>query len=361
MQSSKYVAIIIAVLALIWVGSGIFFPPSSSSATEEEAQNKTAEKKVIDVRVRESEAQPFTDKIEVTGRSQASKSVILRTETAGLLTKVLKEEGTAVALDEALAQIELGDREPRIREARQRVNQRSIEYNAAKKLQDRGFNSKVKLAQTLADLEDAKTALKEAELDLSRTKIKAPFDGIVSEQAVEIGDYLAVGDAMFTVVDLDPIEFVGFVSERHIKDIQLESPVRVMFLNGSEITGTVSYIAPAASENTRTFRVIVSAANEDLSLKEGLTATIYIPASDRKAHKISPSILSLDDEGQIGVKIVNEHNKVVFIPVTILEDTSEAMWISGLPEKTRIITVGQEFVSEGQEVNPVSSDGEGLL
>lgn len=362
MQSSKYIAIIVAVIALIWIGSG--FISSDEKAPSAEGKNEVAavsEKPIMDVRVRDITAEAYIDKVEITGRSRASKKVVLKTETAGLLTSILKEEGDAITLDEPLAEIELGDREARVREARQRVNQRSIEYNAAKKLQNKGFNSKVKLAQTLADLEDAKAALKEAQIDLAKTKIKAPFEGLIAEQQVEIGDYMAVGNALFTVVDLDPIEFVGFVSERRISDIELGSEARAVFLNGEELKAKVSYIAPAANEQTRTFRVVVSAPNEDLSIKEGLTASIFIPAAQKQAHKISPSILSLNDIGQIGVKIVNDKNTVEFIPITILADTQEAMWISGPPETAKIITVGQEFVSEGQEVNPVLSTGKGNL
>ena len=82
---------------------------------------------------------------------------------------------------------------------------------------------------------------------------------------------------------------------------------------------------------------------------------------EKKAHRISPSVLSLNDVGQIGVKIVNAQNRVQFVPVTILSDTSDYMWILGLPDNVRLITVGQDFVSHGQTVRPVVADGDGLL
>lgn len=358
MRSSHFIAIAVAVFALIWIVSGVLSPGETSAPPVAQAE---PQKKVMDVRVREIKAEPYIDRVEVTGRTRASKKVVLKAETDGQVTAVLKEEGDAASLGEPLAELELRDRAARVREAKQRVNQRSIEYNAAKKLEDKGFNSRVRLAQALADLEDAKAALANAEIDLAKTKIKAPFDGIINEQEVEVGDYMDVGNALFTVVDLDPIEFVGFVSERRIHDIELGGRARAVFLGGQALEGTISYIAPAANEQTRTFRIIISAPNADLSIKEGLTATIYIPAAQKRAHKISPSILSLNDAGQIGVKIVNTENKVEFVPVRILADKTDGMWIFGPPETARIITVGQDFVSEGQTVNPVPSSGEGLL
>ena len=315
----------------------------------------------MDVRVRDSVAEAYSDDVVVTGRTQGAQNVQMKAETSGQVQTLSRKEGDPVELGEVLAELEPRDRDARVREAQERVNQRQIEYNAAKKLEDKGFNSKVKLAQTLADLENARAALKEAQVDQDKTKITAPFDGILAEQAIEIGDYLAVGEPLFTIVALDPIEFVGFVSERRIGDIAPGKEATAEFLDGTILQGRVSYIASAADPETRTFRVLISAPNEDVKIREGLTTKIRIPVSDKKAHKISPSILALNDAGQIGVKIVDKANTVKFVPVTILSDERKTMWITGLPDKVRIITVGQDFVTDGQSVNPVKAEGDGLL
>ena len=360
MKSSQYIALAIAVFALIWVGSGVLF----SSASEPVQQNTSAEpvnQKPADVRVRKIKSADYSDQIEVTGRSRASRKVILKAETNGQLDQLIKEEGASVAQGDVLAKLELRDRQAKFTEAKERVNQRTIEYNAAKQLQNKGFNSKVKLAQALADLADAKAALSLAATDLEKIQIKAPFEGIIAEQDIEVGDYLATGNPLFTIVDLDPVEFVSYVSERNIQDVTLQAQAKIVLLNGEETTGTVSYIAPAADEKTRTFRVVVSAPNEDNLIKEGLTATMYIPSATHRAHKISPSVLSLNDAGQIGVKVVNAQNKVEFLPVKILADKPEFMWIEALGDEITLITVGQDFVIEGQTVNPVLSEEEGLL
>jgi multidrug efflux system membrane fusion protein len=307
------------------------------------------------------EAMPYTDKVLVTGRTQASRTVRLKAEIGGLVERLEKQEGDAAAQGDILAVLEVRDRAARVAEARERADQRRIEYDAARKLEDKGFNSKVRRAQALADLESARAALKQAEIELEKTKIKAPFDGIVSDQAVEAGGYLAEGDPLFTIVDLDPVELTGFVSERQIQDIAPDSFVQAEFLDGGTLEGRMTYIAPAADEQTRTFRIVVSAPNPDLRVKDGLTAKLRIPSKKKQAYRISPSILSLDDQGRIGVKIVDPEDIVRFQPVTILSSTPEAMWIGGLPDTVRIITVGQDFVIPGQAVEPVESEGGGLL
>jgi multidrug efflux system membrane fusion protein len=317
--------------------------------------------KVAEVRVRDIAAQSYANDIVVTGRTNASRTVQIKAKTKGQIQVLLKEKGVRVEEHEVIARIELSDREAKVIEAKQRFAQRQIEYDAAKSLEDKGFNSKVTLTRSLADLETARAVLTKVVIDQENTKIKAPFKGLIYDQMIEVGDYVSVGDTMFTVVDMDPIELVVFVSERNISSIRLGHNASAEFYNGDTVTGKVSYIAPVAYQATRTFRVEISTPNPGYSIKDGLTAKVRISVEEKKAHKISPSVLSLNDVGQIGVKIVDAQNKVQFVPVTILSDTSDYMWILGLPENVKLITVGQDFVSHGQAVRPVAADGDGLL
>jgi len=362
MKSYQIIAIIVAVVTLLWIGSG-FLNTQPDSGVQNNAVVQAEEKSLTRVRVREIKPQSYTDDVVVTGRSQASKRVDIKAETNGLITTLLKEEGQRVVEGDILARLEIRDRQSRVQEAKGRVNQRQIEYNASRKLAKEGFNSKVRLAQSLADLENAKAILKDVQSALTKTTIMAPFDGIIAEQSMEAGDYMALGTSIFTIVDLDPIEFTGYVSERQIDKVDMGKDTLVEFLDGSAAQGVVNYVAPAADEQTRTFRVVISMANKEFSIKEGLTATLRIPASEKRAYKISPSILSLDDNGVIGVKIVDAQNIVKFAPVNILADKTDAMWVEVKRQSgpLRFITVGQEFVGTEQEVEPVASDGDGLL
>ncbi len=351
MKASKIIAIIIAVAAFLWMASGFFFPSIDQSASSE----GTVQKKLEQVRIRYIEATPYQDEITLTGRTQASRAVEIKAEISAEVIKTLKEEGQRAQKGEILAKLDVRDKKARQLEASGRLEQRHIEYNAAKKLENKGFNSKVRLAQALADLEGAKANLKQARIDLEQTNIQAPFDGIILEQSMENGDYVAIGSTMFSIVDLDPIEIVAFVSERKVQDLVFGQRTYVEFLDGRKIEGRVSYIAPAADDQTRTFRVIISAPNIDLMIKGGLTAKIRMPVKSRKAYRISPSILTLNAIGQIGIKIVNDQDIVEFIPIKILASKKTAMWISGPPNAARFITVGQEFVIEGQKVTPVTA------
>ncbi len=360
MKSSKYIAAGISVVALIWILSGFFF--SGFGGNDKESVVDTASiTKVAEVRVRDIAAQSYANDIVVTGRTNASRTVEIKAKTKGQILVILKDKGVRVEEKEVIAKIELSDREAKVIEAKQRFVQRQIEYDAAKSLEDKGFNSKVTLTRSLADLETARAELTKAIIAQENTIIKVPFKGLIYDQMIEVGDYVSVGDTMFTIVDMDPIELVVFVSERNISSIRLGHEASAEFHNSDTVMGKVSYIAPVADQATRTFRVEISTPNPDYSIKDGLTVKVRISVEEKKAHKISPSVLSLNDVGQVGVKIVDAQNNVQFVPVTILSDTPDYMWILGLPENVKLITVGQDFVSHGQTVRPVAADGDGLL
>lgn len=358
MKKSHLIALSIGVFALLWIMSGVLLP---SSKDDEVIASEVKEETIFEVRVRSSKAKAIINDVELTGRTHASRSVDLKAETEGQVTKVIAEKGSEVKETDLIAELEEQDRSARLAEASERLEQRQIEYNAAKSLENKGFNSKVRLAQAAADLEEAKAVLEKAKLDLENTKIIAPFDGIIYEQEIEIGDYVSPGNMMFSIVDLDPIDVRGFATEQQVRQIDLGSKADVVFTDGSKAQATLSYIAPVANPQTRTFAIELELENAQKNIVEGMTVQISIPGLQKSAHSISPSVLSLNDAGQVGVKIVSSDNKVEFKPVVILSDRPDYMLVEGLPEKANIITVGQDFVVEGQLVKPVLAEGDGLL
>ena len=76
-----------------------------------------------------------------------------------------------------------------------------------------------------------------------------------------------------------------------------------------------------------------------------------LPGEAVKAHRVSPSLFTLNDAGVLGLRTIDRENRVEFYPVSILEDSPDGAWVTGLPERTRLITVGHEFVAEGQLVD----------
>ena len=182
-------------------------------------------------------------------------------------------------------------------------------------------------------------------------KVVAPFSGYLETLRVEEGDFLNTGAVCAALIDPDPMLLVADIAEKDIAQVQLGSEATAKLISGRLITGEVTFIASSADKNTRTFRVEISVDNKDRTIRDGVSAEIYIKGKEEPAHKISPAILSLNDQGKLGVRTVTADNRVEFKEINILEDTNSGMWVSGLGEEARIITLGQEYVFQGQTVN----------
>jgi len=83
-------------------------------------------------------------------------------------------------------------------------------------------------------------------------------------------------------------------------------------------------------------------------------------ASDgRQAHLVPQSSLTLNDAGALGLRTITAENTALFMPVTLLRDTVDGVWVADLPDTVNIITVGQEFVIDGVPVAPTYREVEG--
>jgi multidrug efflux system membrane fusion protein len=190
-------------------------------------------------------------------------------------------------------------------------------------------------------------------IQLANTEIRAPFAGIAEERYVNAGDYLSVGSKCAMVLAPEPFLAVGTVSEELVSQIAMGNKARVKLVTGEFLEGKVRFVAEHADPATRTFRVEVELPNPDAKLRSGVSADIMIvPLAQVPAHRISPGILVLDDSGTVGVRVVQD-GMVRFHAVQIISDGPDGMWIAGLPIKSDVIIVGQEFVTNGERVKAV--------
>jgi multidrug efflux system membrane fusion protein len=346
------IAAVIVILAMGWIASGQFGESPLKSNLQQVALEKPKAAAPA-VRVRVQTAESRITEIVLFGHTSADRTVEVRAETAGRVAAVDVQKGENVTKGNILARIVQGDRPARLAETTAWVEKAWVSYEASRKLEDRAFRSRTQLAADNAELESAQAALASIEIDIANTEIRAPFAGSVQRLLVEVGDYLKAGDAVATVIDLDPIIVVGQLVEGDVRSIQMGDSAQVRIGNGVEMVGRVRFVSRAAEATTRTFTVEVEVPNPNDILSVGLTAELRIPANKVMAHRVSPAVLTLSGEGAIGVKIVDANNEVEFIPVTIVADTTEGIWLVGLPEMITLITVGQEFVVVGEEVRPV--------
>jgi multidrug efflux system membrane fusion protein len=360
MQRSWIIAAIVAVGAVGWIASGQL--GGTEAADQTAAQPAAIERPVPRVRVAELTAEPMINTIRLQGRTMAERKVELRAETSGAVAEVLVERGTPVEAGDVLVRLALNDRQARVTAAEALLEQRDIEFEAATSLNQRGYRADTQLAEARAARDTARAELERARLDLEHTIVRAPFAGIVDSRSVEVGDFVDIGDPIAMIIDLDPLRIRGQVSERFLGQVRPGQTGSVRLVDGSVHEGVITFVGAIAHESTRTVPVEVDIANPDNRIIEGLTAELIMPVRESVAHRVPSSILSLADDGTIGVKAVDDDNRVTFLPIEILGGSrAEGLWVGGLPDRLTVIVVGQDFVQPGEIVAPVLADDPALL
>lgn len=355
MKKTHKTAIIIMGVVAIWVLSSVIIPPNTGRENGEDASASTLDLASI-LQIEERSSQPHSRVIRIYGQTEPLRSVELKAETQGAIVDIPAVEGQPIKAGDIIVKIDERDRRARLAQAKALVNQREIEYKAAQKLKNKGFQSEVRFAETQASLASAKAELSAIELDLAYTQLKAPFDGVLDRVNVEVGDFVGVGvfgveGALATLVDQDPLIVTGQVAEKDHAGLEVGAKANVRLNTGETVDGLVTYLSTVADAESRTFRIEVKVPNPELSLPSGVSAELQIPSSEQAAYLISPSMLALDDSGEVGVHHLNAENVVQFTPIQILDDTQEGMWVSGLPPTVRLITAAQTYVSPGQTLS----------
>lgn len=210
-------------------------------------------------------------------------------------------------------------------------------------------NSQVESAKS--GIQSAEAAVAAARKDIERLEIRSPFAGLLETDSAELGALMQPGSLCATVIQLDPIKLVGFVPETMVDRVSVDASAGARLASGREIIGKVIFLSRSADETTRTFRVEVEVENSDWSIRDGQTAEILIQAPGQAAHLIPQSALTLDDDGRLGVRLVNDDRQAAFSTVEILRDTEKGVWVAGLADQVDIIVVGQEFVTDGVPVD----------
>ena len=360
MKFSHILAVVFAMGAAAWVLSGNLGEdvPAAEGGAEPVPETVVEAPPVTSVRVATSVATSHSLELTLTGQTAAERIVALSAQTRGRVESVEVRQGDFVEAGDLIARLAPDDRMARLEQARSSVRLREIEYEAASRLAESGWQSEAAEAEALAKLDQARSDLAAIRLDIERTRIKAPISGILEELDIEEGSVVFTGaaDTIGKIVDLDPITVVGFVSETRVASLETGVRGMVTLATGETVTGVVRYIARTADEQTRTYRIELDIPNPQHTIRAGMTTIVKLPLATVPSHFLSPSILSLDDSGTLGVKIISEESTVRFLPVTIISAESDGYHVSGLPERVTLITVGHEFITDGEAVIPVHVD-----
>lgn len=303
--------------------------------------------------------------VEVTlrGRTTAAANVAAVAETTGIVASVDVAKGDRVEAGDLLCTLQPGTRaaavaqaEAALAQAQAAVAQAELDFETNATLRDRGLapvntasSFEVALAGARAQVSSAQAALDNANAELERTRIVAEVSGLVQAPLANVGAMLAQGGACATIVELDPIVFSGSVAEGNIALARTGLDATLRTVTDQTAEGKVTYVAASADDATRSFPVEIEFPNADFAIRDGLTAQATVNMGSMPGHLLPQSVLTLNDAGVLGIRAV-EDGVVAFYPVTIISDTRDGVWVTGLPPSVDVITIGQEFVVDGQAV-----------
>lgn len=353
-NNSVLLAGVITVALFFWVVSGVLFNGEETSdaraITEREAVGNA-----FQVQIETVYQEDHRRMIQLQGRTEADRQVNLAAETAGAIAKLPVEKGARVKQGEIICQIDVGARGAQLEEARALQESRLIEYQAAQKLFEKGHTSKSQVAAAKAAYDAARALTKMREVELGRTRVRAPFDGIVDRLPLEVGDFIPVGGLCAKIIDKDPLLVVAHVSETQVQLLENGASADIALATGEKVAGKLLYVAESPSAMTRTFQVEIEIPNQDDKLRDGISAEISIFSGLLRATRIPQTVMTLNDNGAVGVRIV-EDGKAKFVAVDIIANSADGAWVTGLKDGADLIVVGQDYIRDGETVTVPSSE-----
>lgn len=357
MKKTYLVAIVIGIAVTLWMSSGmIFHNKKSGTAGDVGGGNAPLTRNdIARVRVQHMEAKPERILVTIRGRTQAKRVVAIKAEAGGRVVAVPVEKGQRVKKGTVLCQLAEDDHVALLEQARAMLEKAKIDYEGAQKLREKNLLSATMVAGSKAALQSAKAGVKSAEVAVEHLYMRAPFAGFVEDRPAQVGDLIERSGVCVRLVDESVILATGQASERDVAPLNIGQPVSVHLTSGGEIDGVISFVGRTADAQTRTYRIEATLKANGANVRDGGTVQMAIPLEEVLSYQISPAVLALDDEGQVGVRIVNTEKIVEFHPVQVVRENAEGVWVSGLPPVIDLITVGQEFVADGDKVE-VTSD-----
>ncbi|MFK7733901.1 MAG: efflux RND transporter periplasmic adaptor subunit [Pseudomonadales bacterium] len=351
-------ASVVVVGLALWMGSGALSGKQTDSVVpvavaQTQSLPSNEQRNTSKVRVAVLDSQLRTREVVLRGRTESKRIVDVKAEIAGNIVSRPVERGMQVSAGDLLCEIAVDDRAVALKEARAALETASIELQGSQKLKEKGLLSDVAIAKVEARKAAAIAHLHRQELQLAKTRIVAPFAGVVEDLHMNVGDYAISGAGCATLIDLDPMLVHADVTEAEVEALIQGQAVAGFTTVGRELAGAVSFVGKRSNPVTRTYPVEITIDNQDYSIRSGLTVSVRIGVESVAAHRVASSLLTLNDAGEMGLRTLDASNRVMFSPVEILEDSAEGLWITGLPDTVNLITVGQEYVSLGEYVVPV--------
>jgi len=342
-----FVIAVMAVVVLYFLLRSVFGGHSDGAASAKPTEHPNGPP-AVQVRL-VPETQRQLDVV-VRGRTQATRTVVVRSETAGVVAGAPVLQGTTVKAGQVLCRLAVDARQATLDQAKAAAKSAELNRDQNDKLAQQGYRAPTQVLQAQAQLDGARAAVRQAEVQLEQVNIKAPFAGVFDQRAAEVGAYLGPGQPCGTMIELDPLLVVGDVPETEAGKLHVGASATARLVSGQTLAGRIRYVARDADPQTRTYHLEVTLPNPAMAVRSGLSAEVHVASGSGAAHLVPVSSLVLDSAGRQGVRYITADGRVAFAPIKVEEETPQGLWVTGLTGPVNLIVVGQSYVADGQKV-----------
>ncbi len=352
--------------ALIFVVLGL------QGCSEQQAAQPPKGRPPTPVRVAEVMNRTVQQTVQLVGTVEPWRRSVVAGELAALIEKFPVEEGMFVKRGQVLAQLRTDTLAIQVNSADASHREAETRYQQAKKDLARIKTLFVKQLVTQKEYDDAVTqeaalaqrlVLLESELfqvkdQLKKTRVLAPFNGWVTEEFTEVGQWIQAGGPIVELVDLSRVQVEVPLPERFVGEIKVGAPVTAVFdgLRGFEAKGQVFSVVAQADRNSRTFPIKVELPNADLTIKSGLVSRVQLQVGAPYEALVVPKD-ALVLRGGAEFVFVMKDGQVAQIPVKAVNHVNSDVEITGALEPGMIVVVeGNERLFPGQPVRVLEKE-----
>ncbi len=345
-----------SIAVLVAGGLTVLLSACGSSDASTTADTRASEDSAIPVEVASPRRGEMRATYSGTATLEAEADAEVVAKVQGELTELRVEEGDRVKARDLLARLD--GRQLRLEMAQVEAELAKLErdYRRQIELNTKGLVAAGTFEGLKYDLDTLRARRDLAQLQLSYTQIRAPFDGVVATRNVRVGQTVQPGTALFRITDPSPLKAQVFVPERELQRLLVGQPagVQVDAVPGRMFPAKVSLVAPTVDARTATFKVTVEVDDASAVLKPGMFARIGIVFERKQQALQIPRVALVETDGERSVFVVQKGLARQRSVTTGLTDAGNVEITDGIQEGEQVVIMGQSGLKDGNKVRVVS-------
>lgn len=332
---------------------------SVEGCSEQGAQGGGFTMPPMPVEVAEVNEQNVADKFEAVGTIEAIEAVTVVSEIDASVISIPFEEGSRIKSGDIIAQLDDAQLAAEVSRAEALFNQSKSTYSRVKSIVEQKAGAPQDLDDAEASLKVAEANLQLAKARLAKTRITAPFDGIVGSRKVSVGTFLRTGNAITELANLNEIRVNFSAPERFLAQLKKGAAVNVSspVYPGHIVNGRIIAIEPIVDADTRSAKIVARVQNPDQKFRPGMSANVSVILTERPRALTIPNEAVFANGDQSFVYVVNADSTVKLTAITTgLQFADVVEVLQGLQPGMNVIQAGHQKVFEGAKVMPVNAN-----